>query len=430
MDQTKRLPIDTILLLVLGTACIAHVDQVIGALLILTIGSYVLLDTLAWSSILRMSVHRIFDLKFALVMLTIFLVVVLPTISGITMRQATAPWQYIHDGAIQIEESIKYLLQAKNPYAEDYLETPLAEWEYAFEGEEENPALYHNAYLPFIFLFSTPFYLVVKHLTGWYDQRLVYLCLFICTLWPLMKHAAKPVNKLSLLIVFGLNFFAVRYMIWGGNDGFVMFWLITSTYLLRKDKITLSAVSLGLACASKQTAWLFVPFFLAYLWIKAPAPRKWAYLRKAYPLFLVPLVVILPFLLWDAAAFVEDTYLYLSGRATSSYPIVGLGFGNLLLASGFIGDETAYFPFILFQVAFCLPLLIFLLRSQVSDNALRRCWLGYGLLLLTFIFFSRFFSDFYLGIIVSALALGYLSEDGRNLSHRYITEEPANVQLC
>jgi hypothetical protein len=87
-------------------------------------------------------------------------------------------------------------------------------------------------------------------------------------------------------------------------------------------------------------------------------------------------------------------------------------------------------PLILFQAAFCLPLLVILLESQVSDNTLKRCWLGYGLLLLTFIFFSRFFSDFYLGIIVSALALGYLSEDGRNMPHRYITEEPANVQLC
>lgn len=413
MNRRKPPSIDVILLLVVGAPLVPQVDQVVGALLILTIGSYAVLDTVARSSLWAAPVPRVFNLKLTLVMLAIFLVVVLPTVSGIMMRKATTPWQYIHDGAIQIEESIKYLLQAKDPYAEDYLGTPLAEWEYAFEGEEENPALYHNAYLPFIFLFSTPFYLIVTYVTGWYDQRLVYLLLFVCTLWPLMKHAAKPSRKLSLLIVFGLNFFAASYTIWGGNDGFVMFWLIVSTYLLQKDKTTLSALSLGLACVSKQTAWLFVPFFLAHLWIKAPGPRKWASLRKAYPLFLVPLLVILPFLLWDAAALVEDTFLYLSGQTASSYPIVGLGFGGLLVAAGLIRDNTVYFPFMLFQAIFCLPLLVFLLRSQLSDNTVRRCWLGYGLLLLTFTFFSRFFSDFYLGIIVNAIALGYLSNDAR-----------------
>jgi len=56
-------------------------------------------------------------------------------------------------------------------------------------------------------------------------------------------------------------------------------------------------------------------------------------------------------------------------------------------------------------------LLFFLLRRQLSDNTVKRCWLGYGLLFLTFTFFSRFFHDSYLGIVVNALALGYLSED-------------------
>jgi len=418
MSQAKRLSIDTILLVVVGTACIARVDQLSAALLILTLGSYALLDTFAWSDIPNIWVQRIFSVKLTLALLAISLVVILPTISGMVMRQSTAPWQYIHDGAIQIEESIKYLLQARNPYAEDYLETPLVEWEYAFEGEEENPALYHNAYLPFMFLFSTPFYILVTHVAGWYDQRLVYLCLFVCSLWLVMKHAAKPTRKLSLLVVFGLNFFAASYRIWGGNDGFVMFWLLTTTYLLQKGKVTLSALSLGLACASKQTAWLFVPFFLTYLWTRAPSPHKWTSLGKAYPLFLVPVLVIVPFLLWDATAFFDDTYLYLSGQAALSYPIAGLGLGGLLLALGFIGDKTSYFPFILFQAAFCLPLLLWLLRSQLSSNTVKQCWLGYGLLLLTFTFFSRFFSDFYLGLIVNALALGHLSEDARLKAHK------------
>ncbi len=411
MNQTKRLPVDTIFLLAVGTLYVVDFSGVTGALLILTVGAYAILDSLAWTNTVRISLRRLFDLKLTLVLLAIFLVVVLPAISWMFMRQVTAPWQYIHDGAIQIEESINLILQGKNPYTENYLGTPLAQWEYVEEEPAENPALYHNAYLPFIFLFSTPFYIVAKHVTGWYDQRLVYLLLFVCTLWPLMQHAGDQTRKLALLIVFGLNFFAVSYIIWGGNDVFVMFWLVMSTYLLQRDRTTAAAVNLGLACASKQTAWLFVPFFLTYVWGRTSPPRQSASLRKLCSILVVPLLFILPFLLWDAASFVDDTYLYLVGHTESSYPIKGPGFGGLLLAFGLIGDKTASFPFILFQVAFCLPLLVFLVRTQLSDNTVTRCWLGYGLLLLTFTFFSRFFSMFYLGAIVSALALGCLSQD-------------------
>ncbi|NIN65099.1 MAG: hypothetical protein GTO63_10430 [Anaerolineae bacterium] len=404
--------VDTILLLALGAPLVPLVDPGVGALLILVLGSYAVLDAVARSSARLGSARTVFNLKLMLALLAIFLAVVLPTVSGMIMRRGAEPWQYTHDGAIQIEESIKYLLQGKNPYTEDYLGTPLAQWEYAFQGDEGNPALYHNVYLPFISLFSIPFYLVIKHMTGWYDQRLIYLFLFVCTLWPLMKHAAAPFRKLSLLIVFGLNFFTAFYSVWGVNDSFVMFWLIMSTYLLKKDRITLSALSLGLACASKQTAWVFVPFFLTYVWFRAPSPDRWAYLRKAYPLLVVPLLFIVPFLLWDAAAFVGDTYSYWAGRAASSYPISGVGFGGLLVALGLIRDENRYFPFALCQIAFCVPLLIYLLRRQLSSNTIEQSWLGYGLLLLAVLFFSRYFNESHLGIIVGALALAYFSEPG------------------
>ncbi len=410
MNSTKALSIDTVLLLVLVTIHTLGLNEVVGTLLILAAMTYILLDILVWSDAPKLTAERLFSLKLGLVMLSISLIVLLPLASWMIVRHATQPWKYIHDGAIQIEESIKFLLQGRNPYTEDYVGTPLAQWDYAFEGDEQNPALYHNAYLPFIFIFSTPFYLVSQGLIGWYDQRLVYLGLFVCTLWPLMQHATASTRKLCLLIVFGLNYFAARYTVWGVNDSFVWFWLIMTTYLLQKDKVTLSALCLGLACASKQTAWLFVPFFLAYVWLRAPTPGRWTTLQRAAPVLVVPLLVILPFLLWDAAAFVDDTYLYLSGESASSYPIGGFGFAGLLVSIGVIQDWNAYFPFTLFQAAGCLPLLAFLIKHQVSNNSVRQCWLAYGLLLLTFVFFSRFFNPSYLGIVLNALALGYFSD--------------------
>jgi hypothetical protein len=145
MAQMKPLSTDAVLLLVLAVPHIIGVGELVGALLIAAAGSYVLLDVLTWSNVSRRSLRNLLTLKLLLVTLIISLVVVLPMTAWMMLRATTASWQYIHDGAIQIEESVKYLLQLKNPYSEDYHETPLAEWKYAPEGEEEDPALYHNA---------------------------------------------------------------------------------------------------------------------------------------------------------------------------------------------------------------------------------------------------------------------------------------------
>jgi uncharacterized membrane protein len=414
MKQSWRPSIDTIILLILGTASVASVTDALGAWMVLLVGCYVLLDIAAGADRLQTVANRLYKAKLTLVMLAVALAVLFPAASMIVMRQSTGPERYIQDGALQTELALQYLLEGKNPYTEDYRDTPLADWEWdsAREGVAENPALYHNVYLPFTFLFSLPFYAVLRQVTGWYDQRIVYLLLFFCAFWPVVRHAAQRERKLGLLILFGLNFFIAPYTAWGGNDSLVLFCVAMSSYLLMQDRLGLSALSLGLACASKHTAWFFVPFFLTYVWIQAPAGDRIPVIRKIYPLLVVPLLVILPFVLWDASAFLDDTVLYMSGSAAVSYPIRGLGIGSLLLALGVIGDKTAYFPFSLLQLVFCLPLLVFLLRRQVSSNTVRQCWLGYGLLLLTFGFFSRFLNHTLLGVAITALGMGLLAEEG------------------
>jgi hypothetical protein len=410
MRQSRWPSIDTLILLALGTAAVASVTDALGALIVLLVGCYVLLDTAAPSDLSRGSTPTLYKAKLILVMLAVTVTVLLPAVSMMVMRRSTSPEHYVQDGALQTELAIEFLLQGKNPYVEDYRDTPLAAWAWdsAEEGTAENPALDHNAYLPFTFLFSLPFYAILEHVAGWYDQRIVYVLLFFCTFWPLARHAAQRDTKLALLILFGLNFFSAPYTAWGGNDSLVMFCLVLSGYLLTRDRMGLSALCLGLACASKHTAWLFVPFFVTFVWIKTPSDAKLTALRNICPVVIVPALLILPFVLWDAPAFVDDTLLYMSGQAATSYPIRGMGVGGLLLALGVIHDKNAYFPFTLLQAATCLPLLAFLLRRQISLNTVRQCWLGYGLLLLTFTFFSRFLNHSVLGLAVTAIGMGLL----------------------
>lgn len=192
-----------------------------------------------------------------------------------------------------------------------------------------------------------------------------------------------------------------------------MFCLVMSSYLLMKNRIGLSALCLSLACASKHTACLFVPFFVTFAWTQAPSGGKLTAIRNICPVVIVPALLILPFVMWDAPAFVDDTLLYMSGQAATSYPIRGLGVGSLLPGIGVIDDKNAYFPFMLLQAASCLPLLAFLLKRRVSLNTVRQSWLGYGLLLLTFAFFSLFPNHDLPGVAVTVVGIGLLVQDDR-----------------
>ena len=77
--------------------------------------------------------------------------IVLAIVVGGTMwtamvdRSRTAPVFNVHDVLLQQESAMRYLLEGKNPYAEDYFGTPMEEFNYDEPGNTEaiNPALYH-----------------------------------------------------------------------------------------------------------------------------------------------------------------------------------------------------------------------------------------------------------------------------------------------
>ena len=116
--------------------------------------------------------------KWTLLAVILISALVLPAAKLILLRQGSGPASYTHDGGvIQTEATIDFLFRGLNPYAEDYTETPMAEWGFS----EYRTALYHYPYLPWTFLFSAPFYGLGNAL-GFYDQRIVYLLLFFLAL--------------------------------------------------------------------------------------------------------------------------------------------------------------------------------------------------------------------------------------------------------
>ena len=381
----------------------------IGCLLI-----YLLVDEFLWAARAR------YWIKLVLIWAIVLLTILAPGVKMTLLRQGSGPASYSHDGGvIQTEATIEFLLQGRNPYVEDYLATPMAEWGI----DEFRTALYHYPYLPWTFLFSAPFKLASGAIIGWYDQRFVYGLLFVLTLLLLPALARGQQNKLLLVMAIGLNPIMGSDLIYGQNDSFVLAWVVLSLWLWVKSHrlrggrgwVWASAAVFGLACASKPTAWFLAPFYLLLVAGGEPTdvgrrPRAWLARawRAAWPALVVMALVSGPFLIWNPGAMVDDVWRWSNGTSATAYQIWGWGASNLVLAFGWVQSRFDYWPFWLPQIIFSLPILLILLRRQTADNSAGRALWSYGLFLAVFFFVSRFLNENYLGYILACLTLGAL----------------------
>jgi hypothetical protein len=356
--------------------------------------------------------------------------VVLPTAKLILLRNANGPASYTHDGGvIQTEATIQYLLAGKNPYTEDYVDTPMAEWGFS----EYRTALYHYPYLPWTFVFSAPFYLLGQGV-GFYDQRIVYLLLFGIMVLVAPRLASGSSAKLAIAAVLALNPIMALDIIFGQNDIFVLAWIIFAlafwqvahhrTQTGRPDGrwLVLSSLCFGLACAAKPTAWFFAPFYgLLLVYDDEHLQRRgWRGLGRALPTILwralpaigVFLLLLMPYVLWDAASLYDDVWRWSSGQGPTGYQIWGWGGSNFVLGLGLVENRFGQWPFWLAQIAVAGPILIWFVGRQIKQNTLAfACW-HYTIFLFAFFYASRFLNENYLGYMVAFFALGiFAAED-------------------
>ncbi len=368
--------------------------------------------------------------------------VVLPTGKLMLLRDANGPASYTHDGGvIQTEATIRYLLAGKNPYIEEYTDTPMAEWGFS----KYRTALYHYPYLPWTFVFSAPFYLLGQ-LLGFYDQRVVYLLLLAALLWGACRLTTTPAARLALAAALALNPILALDLIFGQNDLFVLAWIVFALVAWRQARqkqlagaaggrwLLLSSLCFGLACASKPTAWLFAPFYGLLLVADSTALRRSGWralwgtlptlLRRAAPAFGVFLLLLGPYLLWDAAALYDDVWRWSNGQGPTGYHIWGWGASNFVLGLGLVRDRFDQWPFWALQIALAGPLLVWFVARQARHNTLSQALWHYALLLLVFFYGSRFLNENYLGYILALAAIGALATE------TLATETPAPEQAA
>jgi hypothetical protein len=369
------------------------------------------------------TIHR---LKLILIYGIIALLVFGKTILLINLRHLQGPVSYAHDGGvIQTEVTIDYFLRGLNPYVENYVDTPMAEWGY----EEYRTALYHYPYLPWTFVFSAPFHLFSQALIGWFDERMVYLLLFALTLMLIQKLVQRPQEKRIAVALMGLNPILGVSLIFGENDPFVLAWIVMGLWFVQAGqarsstvRLLLGSAAFGLACASKPTAWFLVPFWLLYLlrdrWGDQLIPplTTWrshviSLLRRAWTLPLVSLLFIGPWFVWNPGAMYDDVWRWSAGQGSTGYQIWGWGASNYVLGLGWVADRFEYWPFIIPELIVGLPLLGFLLWRQARSNTMGVMLYSYVVLLLAFSYVSRFLQPNYLGYMLGVLTLAMLVED-------------------
>jgi len=331
------------------------------------------------------------------VILTVFVIV--PTIASIVLLETGKPYTYIHDGALMIEEAARKLLGGHNPYATDYLDTPLYYWPMV-----NNPALYHLTYFPFLFLITVPFVWAFDHLGVFWDQRYLYLPAFVATLAILPLLVKRTDHRIALAALVGLNPQLFPFVVEGRNDFFVLFFLFAGIALLQRERRSWASLAIAAAAAAKLHALFLLPFLAVYL-VATRKPKTFGQaaraLAPAIPAAVFLAITFVPFLVNDWGAFYDDVVRYNAGGAAWTYPISGMGFSAFLLWLGAIEYRQADFPFAAIELAVATPIALYTLYRLWRLPSIALMLTGYALTLLAFLFFGRYFQGNYLGYILA-----------------------------
>lgn len=384
-------------------------DARLKSLLFLAIGVYWALDLLVSRTV---SSSRILVAgKVLLIAVAVSIIVILPTLQAVVLRHQTEPYYYVHDGLIQSEAATGFVLQGRNPYVETYYDTPMVHWGYRVGDPQFNPALEHYAYMPATFLLPLPFQYSAEKIFGWFDQRLIYLVFFVAALCLVPLLVRQTDRRLALVLLLALNPLSVLFFIEGRNDILSLFLLMLVLVLLVRGRTVGAAVVLGLACATKQLTWFFVPYFILLVMrqdVNRPPLRQAA--RHVVVIGAVFAVIALPWALADPGGFVGDILYFQSTPMSAGFPINGFSLGVLLWTFGVLYPNADQFPFWLTQLAATLLVMSITLRRQWRQPVLSWTVASFGLALFAVGFFSQFFHENYLGFIMSIMAVAYFLE--------------------
>jgi hypothetical protein len=187
--------------------------------------------------------------------------------------------------------------------------------------------------------------------------------------------------------------------------------LLTALLMAQHRRFLLMGLLLGGAIATKQHALLAVPLIVLWAGVRGADARTIA--RAAVAGMAVVAAFLLPFVLWDAGAFIRDTVVFLVGSGTGAYPINGFGLSAILLSAGVIHGARDAFPFALLEIAAAGLTWAAGWRWLRRGAPLSDVLILVGLVFVSVLFVSRYFHDTHLLLGVELILAGLVSRAWR-----------------
>jgi hypothetical protein len=337
--------------------------------------------------------------------LTVALLYAGPVIGGIARwHLVPSPTALIGDGAYQIQLARNVLLRGVDPYGYDYTGTGLehAPWNQPFP----NPSLHHLDYWPGTIVLPLPLQAAVQGVVGWWDER-IWLLLAAIAVFILIRRLAPGQGGRLAAIAFFLIPGHSLLAILGDNDLPMVALLLAAALAVGKRRFIIAALLIGLAIATKQTSLIALPILAAYA---IGHQVGWGrFLRAAGVAAAAVVVLVAPFVLWNARAFVADTLLFNFASGAEAYPIQGLGLSAILLQAGVIHGARDAFPFLLIQLPLVISVWLLAWRRLIRGPRAAELILWCGIAFFVFLFTNRFAQQTYILLGVELILVGLLA---------------------
>jgi hypothetical protein len=205
-------------------------------------------------------------------------------------RSHTAVGLHAQSEVLVTEEGAKAGLDGRDPYATTYLHGSLAARPLATKT--------HFPYLPGMLAYGLP--RAADGRGPLTDARVPFALVAMVAFALAARGLGQPAGRLraaQFLLVLPTGALLIST---GGDDLPVLALLLLALAMVDRDRPVSAGLAVGLAAATKQTAWLVVPFVLL------AAARGSTRRRAASAAAAVIATVAVPFVAWNPAAFVED----------------------------------------------------------------------------------------------------------------------------
>ena len=224
--------------------------------------------------------------------------------------------------------------------------------------------LSYNPYLPVMAVFGMPKALGATGLFG--DPRVWLTATSIALIWAAFvvaaphRHCDSCRHNVMLSTVFFAASPVIAFPLAVGitDPPVIALMFLTLALIARPSGLYRAAVTLGVACAMKATAWPAVPVFAAAMAVRHGAQAIWRFIGVVIVVTGLLAAALAPTALLDPYAFLQNTVLFPLGLTSHKTPAASPLPGHLLATTGMAGHWVAVTLLIAAGLGFAVSLIL------------------------------------------------------------------------